>query len=207
MPTDTQTSPSVEETRQRIILAAAELITEKGYARTTTRAIAAAAGVNEVTLFRHFGSKRNLFAALINQHSALPNLSELLKNQLTGDYRQDLSRLGRTMLTAIIERQDAMRLVLCEAHELPELREIMIQIPHQLRQLTSDYLKDQIQSGLIKDWDPEIMAQAFLGMFFAYGIGREILGGPAVPEISLDELVDHFVDIFVAGTVQPDKSP
>ena len=59
-------SPS-EDTRQRILEAAAQVFAEKGYARATTRVLAAAAGVNEVTLFRHFGSKQNLFAAVIEQ--------------------------------------------------------------------------------------------------------------------------------------------
>ena len=58
---------SADDTRQRILKAAAVVFAEKGYARATTRALAAAAGVNEVTLFRHFGNKQNLFAAVIEQ--------------------------------------------------------------------------------------------------------------------------------------------
>jgi len=48
------------ETRQSILDAAAELIGERGYRATTTRAIAERAGVNEVTTFRHFGNKKGL---------------------------------------------------------------------------------------------------------------------------------------------------
>ena len=61
----TDTFPQTDDTRIRILKAAAEIIAEKGYTRTTTRAIAEAAGVNEVTIFRHFGSKRNLFSEMI----------------------------------------------------------------------------------------------------------------------------------------------
>ncbi len=48
----------IDDTRERILQAAAELFAEKGYARATTRSIAEAAKVNEVTIFRHFGSKK-----------------------------------------------------------------------------------------------------------------------------------------------------
>ena len=56
-----------EDTRGRILQAAVKLIVEQGYARTTTRAIAAEAGVNEVTLFRHFGSKEKLFHKMVEK--------------------------------------------------------------------------------------------------------------------------------------------
>ena len=53
-----------QETRSRILAAAAELFGERGYVGTTTSAIADAAGVNEVTLFRHFESKLGIVRAL-----------------------------------------------------------------------------------------------------------------------------------------------
>jgi AcrR family transcriptional regulator len=51
--------------RTRLLKAAHELFTEKGYRATTTREIAATAGVAEPTLFRHFGSKVEIFEASI----------------------------------------------------------------------------------------------------------------------------------------------
>ncbi|UUZ81844.1 TetR/AcrR family transcriptional regulator [Paenibacillus sp. P26] len=45
-------------TGDKLILAAIDLIAEQGYDGTTTKEIASAAGVSEVTLFRHFGSKQ-----------------------------------------------------------------------------------------------------------------------------------------------------
>ncbi|MBD3940514.1 TetR/AcrR family transcriptional regulator [Microbacterium sp. NEAU-LLC] len=49
-----------ERTRQRILAAALELFDRHGYDRTTTAQIASAAGVSEMTLFRHFASKDRL---------------------------------------------------------------------------------------------------------------------------------------------------
>ncbi|GEM_PF-1264654 len=50
-----------EETRQKIINAARSLFSEKGYRGTTTAGIAKKAGVSEVTLYRHFQTKKDLF--------------------------------------------------------------------------------------------------------------------------------------------------
>ena len=46
-----KSSSPTQKTRSRIMQAASELFSEKGFARTTTRAIAERSGVNEVTLF------------------------------------------------------------------------------------------------------------------------------------------------------------
>ncbi len=47
-------------TRERILDAFRRLVVERGLEATTTRAVAEAAGVNEVTIFRHFKDKTNL---------------------------------------------------------------------------------------------------------------------------------------------------
>jgi AcrR family transcriptional regulator len=52
-----------EETRQRIVEAAAELHTNLGPARTTVTAIAERAGVTRPTVYAHFPDERSLFAA------------------------------------------------------------------------------------------------------------------------------------------------
>jgi AcrR family transcriptional regulator len=51
--------------RAALLDAAAELFAERGYDRTTVRDIAAQAGVNQALLFRYFGSKDALFAAVV----------------------------------------------------------------------------------------------------------------------------------------------
>ncbi|HRX45279.1 MAG TPA: helix-turn-helix domain-containing protein [Acholeplasmataceae bacterium] len=45
-------------TEKKILLAATKLFSESGYSGVSTRKIAEAAGVNELTLFRIFKSKR-----------------------------------------------------------------------------------------------------------------------------------------------------
>lgn len=51
--------------RARLLKAAHELFTERGYRATTTKEIAARAAVAEPTLFRHFGSKVDVFDASV----------------------------------------------------------------------------------------------------------------------------------------------
>src|SRR6202021_191933 len=70
--------------------AALVVLAERGYAGATTRRIAEAAGINEVTLFRRFGDKRQLILAAIHA-----DISRLADNGLTttGDIEADLIRV------------------------------------------------------------------------------------------------------------------
>lgn len=189
-----------DDTRQRILEAAAQVFAEKGYARATTRALAEAAGVNEVTLFRHFGSKEGLFSAIIEAYAA-PALNTAMAAQLTGDYRRDLLIMGGYVLRALLERREAMRLMLCEAEHFPEVRQVLAQNPRQLRQALAGYLRRQMAQGQVRDLHAEAAAQAFWGMFFAYTVSLWLLDEPLEPELGAEELVAQFVDIFVHGTL------
>ena len=53
--------------RDQLLAAAARLYAEAGYRGATTRRIAVKAGVNEITLFRHFGSKDALIREAITR--------------------------------------------------------------------------------------------------------------------------------------------
>lgn len=53
------------DVRAALLGAAAHLFARDGYARTTTKEIAAAAGTAETAIFRHFGSKAELFAEAV----------------------------------------------------------------------------------------------------------------------------------------------
>ena len=68
-----------KDTDSKILDAARALFIENGYGGTTTRAVAAKANVNEVTLFRRFGSKELLFhAVLARETKKLDSLDPLV---------------------------------------------------------------------------------------------------------------------------------
>jgi AcrR family transcriptional regulator len=56
---------STEEVKARIIEAATEQFSERGYAQTTMRSVAAAAEISLSVLYRHFPSKEELFSAAL----------------------------------------------------------------------------------------------------------------------------------------------
>jgi AcrR family transcriptional regulator len=59
-------------TKDKLIRSAFNLFVEKGYTGACTREIEREAGVNEITLFRHFGTKESLFECLLQEYPFLP---------------------------------------------------------------------------------------------------------------------------------------
>jgi AcrR family transcriptional regulator len=197
----TRRVPQTESTQQRIMRAASSLFAEKGYAGATTRAIAALAEVNEVTLFRHFGSKENLAKAIMDQFGG-PAIAADLEPRFSGDYEQDLTLFGHAMLSVMTERSNEMRMAICEAGHFPEFREIVAENPRQLRLMLARYFEKQMKARAIRKGNPELLAQAFLGMFFSYVVLENFLLDHLEPHLENQEIVEQFVDIFINGTLQ-----
>ena len=110
-------------TREQILAAAARLYAEHGFRGTTTRAIAEAAGVNEVTLFRIFGSKETLIVEAMRAHSVpvhvgtLPELPTNPEAELTAWAIQTRKVLG-SMRSMILQS-------MCDADQNPEMPRCM----------------------------------------------------------------------------------
>jgi TetR/AcrR family transcriptional repressor of mexJK operon len=194
------TSNNRAGTRERIMTAASELFRKKGFSGTTTRAIAECAKVNEVTIFRHFGSKEKLAKAIMDQFGGLA-IADDLEKHFSGDYLQDLTLVGGVLMRVMTERNDAMRMAICEAGHFPEFQQVVAENPRQLRRMLARYFKGQMEKGLILSGHPELLAQAFLGMFFSYTVLQGFLQDSLSPEISSNEIVEQFVAIFVRGTM------
>lgn len=60
-------------TEKRILDAALKVFGEKGYKGATTKDIASKSGFNESTLFRNFGTKKNLFKSVLNENNQKMN--------------------------------------------------------------------------------------------------------------------------------------
>jgi len=193
-------TPNPDDTRSRIMAAASKLFAEKGYAGTTTRLIADKSGVNEVTIFRHFGSKENLAKSIMEQHGGQA-IAEQFRAGMTGDFRQDITSIGQVLMQVMTERNDAIRMAICEAGNFPEFQQVVAENPRQLRRMLAEYFKDQMAACLIHPGHPELLAQAFLGMFFSYTVLRGFLSDSLEPKLTADEVVEQFVTLFVRGTL------
>jgi len=156
----------MRDTHEKIINAARELFSTKGYAATTTKDIAASAGISEVTLFRHFESKRNLFHDAL--HSTLEDtmLLNFYENELTYDLDTDLKQLAHYL--NILHRDNGpMIKMMLKDKEVNNFDEITKpKVEKKIRKYSDVYFTKMYELGKISD-DP-VMCRKF---FFHNAIG------------------------------------
>jgi AcrR family transcriptional regulator len=190
------------DTRERILKAAGRLFAEQGYARTTTRAIAAAAGVNEVTLFRHFSSKQNLLRAFVEQFNA-QGFPGTFEQNLTGSYPDDVRFMARAAMQSTIENFQLLRIMLCDALDVPEIRQAALEGARQNAALFADYFRRQIEAGVVRDdLLPEALAQTFDALFSSALIVPLVFQTGLSPDMPAETLRDQMADIFIQGTLK-----
>ncbi len=106
-------------TREHILAAAARLYSEHGFRGTTTRAIAEAAGVNEVTLFRIFGSKETLIVEAMRAHSVPVHVGTLPATPV--DPERELAAWATQTRKVLVSMRSMIRQAMSDAEQNPEM--------------------------------------------------------------------------------------
>jgi AcrR family transcriptional regulator len=124
----TPTTIPGSDSRERILEAAARVYAQYGFRGATTRLIAQEAGVNEVTLFRLFGSKAHLFDELLNKQlhaSAVP----LLPDEPT-DPDAEVTEWCAVLLSQMRASRSFLRKMIGETEERPDAARTACVGPH-----------------------------------------------------------------------------
>lgn len=155
------------DVRERIAEAALSAFCQHGYAGSTTREIAARAEVNEVTLFRHFGTKEELFREVLRRHSPLRIVSAEAGIRLEGrDLRADLLALAEAYLAVALPLSGVIHLMIREAGRTPELAALTREIPSALRSHLAEHLRRMERNGLRLPTAPDLIAHVFYATLF-----------------------------------------
>ncbi|MSR01686.1 MAG: TetR/AcrR family transcriptional regulator [Gemmatimonadetes bacterium] len=180
------------ELRDRILEAAAQVYSETGFRGATTRRIAERAHVNEITLFRHFGSKTRLLHEAIQCASsstpcALPTRS--------ANPRGELRVWALANHHEMFERRFLIRTAMGEMEERPDIFPMDrsqavcagLELKAYLERLQAEHL-------IAAEIDLRAATTMFMGTLFADAISRDILPSmyPDPPEISVDQYLDLF---------------
>jgi AcrR family transcriptional regulator len=162
-------------TRERLLNAARELIEEGGYGSAPVIAIARRAGLAAGTLYRHFGSKEELFVEVFR--SVCDREVEAMQSAATANGGSDVDRLEIVFATfaerALRRPRLAWALIAEPVDPLVDAERLAYR--ERYRELTARALQAGIDAGELPDQDVELTAAALVG-----GCG-EALVGPLSP--------------------------
>jgi AcrR family transcriptional regulator len=182
------------EIRDRILEAAKRVYAKHGFRGATTRLIAIEADVNEVTLFRTFGSKAALFDSLMHSHvaqSPLPVLPDEPSNP-----EAEIVRWCTGVLTHLREHGSILRKSIGELEERPDAAVSMCEGPNCAGMLLTDYVL-RLQSLGLADADADIQTSVSMLMSSLFGdaLMRDII--PNAFPASREEAPARYVATFL----------
>ncbi len=194
--------PETAPARERLLAAALAVFSQNGLQGATTKAIAAQAGVNEVTLFRLFGTKEKLLGELLSSMVAAVLNQNRPENDdeawRTGDLRSNLHRFAENHYELLAGSESFIRAMIGEARRHPEhARKILHDAGRPLRERFAAQLTAAREAGKIRP-GPDLMlaGNAFMDTIFSAML-RHTAGFS--DDDSPKQFIANFTEIFAAG--------
>ncbi|HEU5183037.1 MAG TPA: TetR/AcrR family transcriptional regulator [Gemmatimonadaceae bacterium] len=180
--------------RERLLDAAARVYAETGYRGATTRRIAQEAGVNEITLFRHFGSKTTLIIEAVRQANLRSNCPEV---PLTpAEPVAEIRAWVLAELAHLTRLRSIIRTSLGEVEERPEIIPLIGEQPRDVIRALTSYIEQLQRDGrATPDIDARTAALTFFGSLFADAMGRDVM--PELYHDSLEGSADLYAAVFL----------
>jgi len=184
--------------RQLLLSAAARVFARDGLEGATTRAISREAGVNEVTLFRQFGTKEHLLEAVVG--SAF-GAREAAKRKATGarSLRGDLEAFACEYENLLVANLPLIRTMIGEIHRHAVCQQQALKgIFWPMRAALVKRIRLACRRGEARgDLDPAVAADMLAGTIFSAVLRRTTPGRRS--EYSASEYRDACVSVFLGG--------
>ncbi|MCM3166163.1 TetR/AcrR family transcriptional regulator [Peribacillus frigoritolerans] len=183
-------------TDDKLLLAAIDLIAEKGYNGVSTQEIAGSAGFSEKTLFRRFGSKQNLLETAFDRYHYAEEMTKLFnEEQIVWDLHSDLQLISRTYHEIMNRNRKMIMISIKEEGNLPGFREKTQKHPQQLLGILTNYFNTMHEKGKLIPTDPELQALSFMMMNFG-AFMNNLDADENYPTVSLEAFIMESVQTF-----------
>ena len=182
------------DVRERLLQAALAVFQQEGVRGATTRRIAQEAGVNEITLFRHFGSKGALIHEALRAAASRVEVARLPEDPL--DPRAELLEWCRTHYANLLRSRAMIRTAMGEFERQPEVGTCAAHGPAQFARELAGYLRTLRERGMADaDLDEAVATTMLMGGLFSDAMGRDVM--PERYTYPAEETPDRLVALFL----------
>ena len=184
MKSNTSKRMSKEERREQILESALTVFIEKGYNGATTMDIANRAGISEVTLFRYFDSKKQIFMEAI-EPILITSLKKSLELSKDLEPMEKLEYILKNRIKFISEHHEVIKLILMESQINPEIADFDF-----INQIAS-LLRDSIVEAGIELQNNDFSLRLLMGSILSF------LYLPETDNKLIDNYVENIIKIII----------
>jgi TetR/AcrR family transcriptional regulator len=192
-----------DDRRRQLLRVAIEVFARNGFSGTKTKDIAAAAGVSEAILFRHFATKEDLYHAILDLQEDKAGAAERnRKLQAFMDARDDRGlflHFARMIHSGFREDPAFQRLMLyasLEGHLLANLFRERFVLP--TGNLLVKYITQRQKEGAFRECDPQVAVIFAVGTIVHFAMSRHVFGVKRAP-VGDEATVEELVELILAG--------
>lgn len=183
----------MKNTRSNIMEATKKMIIEKGYHAMTTKDIAKAAQVNETTLFRQFGSKKDLLLATLKEAEWVPNTDNQLAKQFKWELKSDLQLIMENYFQQVPPEIVRFSLGLRAQEIYQETLPYIQKIPAAFTNLIEEYLTEMVSRQKIQVANPKKAAEVLFS---------NLIGFAFLHAYSDDQYFEEESKLFISQAVE-----
>lgn len=193
------------DVREQLLEAAVKVFANAGFRGATTRRIAQEAGVNEVTLFRQFGSKEGLIIeAVLRSVTRLQD--EAVLPAVPVDPAAELLDWTRRHYEFVVGNNRLIKAAMADAAAHPDMACIGDRIGTSIELTLRAYLERLRDAGLCDpDVDVAVASSVLSGVLFADALGRDV--HPQCYPYSAGEAPQRYVAFFLRAIGVRPASP
>ena len=195
----TITMTEFNSTDKKIIKATFDILQKEGVTKTTTKKIAAEAGVNEVTIFRKFQNKKNLVE--ITKECYLQRYLDKMEEIFDFDEDFEIEDYLQSNFIGILNLPDEdssiVRLALEEVRDTPERKQLISRITGVIMGKLEEFFQSQIEKGKIRDVNTRVLAGMCFSITFQSAIFWKIYD--IQPNVETKQYSENFLDILYNG--------
>ncbi|MCV6588206.1 MAG: TetR/AcrR family transcriptional regulator [Marinobacterium sp.] len=187
--------------KNAIVAAAVDEFLEKGFASASMDDLASRAGVSKRTVYNHFASKEQLFAAIVEQlttrHLEMTCFEYLPEQPVEAQLRVFAHKqLALLMSDRFIE---LARLMMAECMRNPALAEEALARMNQQEDSLENWLARAMAEGRLQPAAPAFAAGQFVGLIKSAAFWPQLmLGQPLPDEQCCQQIVDDALCMFMA---------
>ena len=178
------------DVREALLRSTIKLFAEGGTKAASTRRIAKEAGVNEVTLFRHFGKKEELICSAMRWFSEQNRVEPLPAEPR--DPGRELTEWCKEHHRRMHSLRTLIRACMADHLEHPDRNSPTLKLPVQVNNELFEYLQRVRASGLADGaWDARSAANMLMGALFSDAMGRDAMPErfPHAPATAIEQYV------------------
>lgn len=195
----TITMTEFNSTDKKIIKATFDILQKEGVTKTTTKKIAAEAGVNEVTIFRKFQNKKNLVE--ITKECYLQRYLDKMEEIFDFDEDFEIEDYLQSNFIGILNLPDEdssiVRLALEEVRDTPERKQLISRITGVILGKLEEFFQSQIEKGKIREVNTRVLAGMCFSITFQSAIFWKIYD--IKPNVETKQYSENFLDILYNG--------